>query len=262
MGVTGQIPGQGQAKFSPATQLWYQLTGATGGRAPQVAPGAAAASGGQVDGGTHVYAVAFVYGQSITPPGPSSAAVTMGSGNNTGSLTAIPTGGAGCTARVLYRSKAGQTVPLYVCGILNDNTTTTFTDATADSDLGDPAYVFMLGDDWLQTLQLAANVLAAAAGLIVGPAGTQITNLQVYAQALTPAAVGANTTAEQTFTVTGLTTADKILFVNKPTAQAGLGIVGMRVSGANTLAITFSNNTGAGITTTAGETYLIGAIRS
>ena len=73
---------------------------------------------------------------------------------------------------------------------------------------------------------------------------------------LTPASVGANTTAEQTFTVQGLQLGDQVM-VTKPTTQAGLGIVNSRVSAANTLAITFSNNTGGGITPTAGETYIV-----
>lgn len=77
---------------------------------------------------------------------------------------------------------------------------------------------------------------------------------------LSPAIVAANTTAEQTFTVTGLAVGD-VVMVNKPTTQAGLGIVGARVSAANTLAITFSNNTAAGITPTASEVYAIGGIR-
>lgn len=73
---------------------------------------------------------------------------------------------------------------------------------------------------------------------------------------LSPAQVNANTTAEQTFTLQGLVVGD-IVSVTKPTTQAGLGIVNSRVSAANTLAIAFSNNTGAGITPTAGETYIV-----
>jgi hypothetical protein len=97
-------------------------------------------------------------------------------------------------------------------------------------------------------------------GLMVG-GGTVITKLMVYTPTLSPTIVAANTTAEQTFTVSGLTTADT-LSCNKPTAQAGLGIVGLRVSAADTLAITFSNNTGAGITPTASQVYRIVAVRS
>lgn len=92
--------------------------------------------------------------------------------------------------------------------------------------------------------------------------GTELTQIRLYSATLSPVGVAANTTAEQTFTVTGLATSDKVLFVNKPTAQAGLGIVGMRVSAANTLGITFSNNTATSITPTAAEAYLVGAIRS
>ena len=83
---------------------------------------------------------------------------------------------------------------------------------------------------------------------------------------LTPAIVAANTTAEQTFAATGIGLSTggfpsilpgDFVWVNKPTAQAGLGIVGARVSANDTLAITFSNNTGSGITPTAGEVYAV-----
>lgn len=72
---------------------------------------------------------------------------------------------------------------------------------------------------------------------------------------LSPVSVAANTTAEQALTVQGLLLGDVIVAINKPTAQAGLGIVGARVSAANTIAVTFSNNTGAPIVPTAGEVY-------
>lgn len=77
---------------------------------------------------------------------------------------------------------------------------------------------------------------------------------------LSPVIVAANTTAEQTFPVPGLLPTDMVT-VQKPTAQAGLGIVGARVSAANTLAITFSNNTGSGITPTAAQTYILRVTR-
>lgn len=78
----------------------------------------------------------------------------------------------------------------------------------------------------------------------------------VISVTLSPVLIVLNTTAEQTFTVNGLLPGDMVL-VNKPTTQAGLGIVGSRVSAANTLAITFSNNTAASITPTAAQTYLV-----
>jgi len=76
---------------------------------------------------------------------------------------------------------------------------------------------------------------------------------------LSPTQVAANTSAEQTFTVPGLRVGG-VVFVNKPTAQAGLGIVGARISANNTLAITFGNFTASPITPTASETYQVGSI--
>lgn len=90
--------------------------------------------------------------------------------------------------------------------------------------------------------------------------GTAITQIRVYSATIDPASVAAATSAEQTFTVTGLTTADKVL-VSKPTATAGLGIVNARVSAADTLALTFMNAT-AGAIDAASESYTIVAFRS
>lgn len=89
------------------------------------------------------------------------------------------------------------------------------------------------------------------AGIITG----NVQSLSALSVALTPAIVAANTTAEQTFTVPGVRASDVVVQVSKPSAQAGLGIVGARVSAADTVGITFSNNTAAGITPTAAETY-------
>lgn len=72
---------------------------------------------------------------------------------------------------------------------------------------------------------------------------------------LNPAEVAANTTAEQTFTIPGLTT-DMFVAVNKPDLDAGLGIVNARVSAADTLAISFVNATGSGVNPAA-EDYLV-----
>jgi hypothetical protein len=74
---------------------------------------------------------------------------------------------------------------------------------------------------------------------------------------LSPALVAANTTAEQTFPAAGVLATDLVAVINKPTAQAGLGIVGMRVPSAGNIAITFSNNTAAGITPTASQVYKV-----
>jgi len=72
---------------------------------------------------------------------------------------------------------------------------------------------------------------------------------------LSPASVANATSAEQTFTFTGLLATDYVS-VNKPTAQAGLGIVGTR-AGAGFVGITFMNTTAATITPTASEVYVV-----
>ena len=81
-----------------------------------------------------------------------------------------------------------------------------------------------------------------------------------FTAAFTPAEVAANTTAEQDVTVTGVAVGD-VIFVNKPTAQAGLGIVGVRVKSTDTVSVTFSNNTATPITPTASQTYAFGVLR-
>lgn len=78
---------------------------------------------------------------------------------------------------------------------------------------------------------------------------------------LSPAAVGSNSVAEQTFTVPGLDINDTVVAVNKPSVQNGLGIVGMRVSAQDTLAIAFINMTGGNITPTASEVYKVAVCR-
>lgn len=93
---------------------------------------------------------------------------------------------------------------------------------------------------------------------LVGGGGSS--NAFKFTATLSPAIVAANTSAEQLFTVTGIAVGD-VVYVNKPTAQAGLGIVGFRVSAANQVGITFGNFTAAGITPTAAESYSFGVIR-
>lgn len=80
--------------------------------------------------------------------------------------------------------------------------------------------------------------------------------LVLYTQTLTPSVVSANTTAEQTFTVTGLISGTPV-WVNKPSYTTGLVIAGVRVSATNTLAITYGNLTSASITPPS-EAYTIG----
>lgn len=83
-----------------------------------------------------------------------------------------------------------------------------------------------------------------------------------YAQVkLTPGSVSGNTTAEQTFTITNLGFSPaSFVTVNKPSFQAGLGIVNTRISALDTLAITYVNATSSPITPTA-ESYYLHVVR-
>lgn len=76
--------------------------------------------------------------------------------------------------------------------------------------------------------------------------GGNIVAMGVASVTIDPASVATITTAEQTFTVPGLLTTD-LVWVNKPSLTAGLGVAGARVSAANTLAITFVNPTAGAI---------------
>lgn len=98
--------------------------------------------------------------------------------------------------------------------------------------------------------------------LAVGPAltSTPMTQVRVYSQTITPASVGAATVAEQTFTVTGLTTADKV-FVNAGAIVNAVSIGNVRVSAADTLAVQFCNPTAGALTPTA-VTWKIMAFRT
>jgi hypothetical protein len=77
---------------------------------------------------------------------------------------------------------------------------------------------------------------------------------------INPASVGANTSAEQSFTLPGVQIGDVILDTIKPSLTAGLSLGSARVSAANTVAITFVNSTAAPIDAAA-ETYTLVILR-
>ena len=87
--------------------------------------------------------------------------------------------------------------------------------------------------------------------------------IKKYSITISPAEVAVNTTAEEAFTCTGLLVAsDTIIGVSKPTAQAGLGIVGWRCSDDDEISITFANVTAGALTPTASEEYTVFAHRA
>lgn len=87
--------------------------------------------------------------------------------------------------------------------------------------------------------------------------GTYVSSIQ-----FSPAQVAANTVAEQSmtiFTLAGIVPASQlanaIVHVNKPTAQAGLGVCSARLIDNGHIGVSFVNATAAPITPTAAETY-------
>lgn len=86
-----------------------------------------------------------------------------------------------------------------------------------------------------------------------------ISYTRVYEVSLNPTTVNANSESDQTFTVTGIDTQDKI-YINPPDLVAGLGIMWYNVNAANTIKIRYRNFTGGNIDPAAG-TYKIIAIR-
>jgi hypothetical protein len=91
--------------------------------------------------------------------------------------------------------------------------------------------------------------------------GTVATKLQVLTATYDPASLSANTTREDSVTVTGITTADKILAVIKPTHTTGFVIGNARASASNTVAVTVGNVT-TGAVDAPSETYTFVALRS
>ncbi len=82
----------------------------------------------------------------------------------------------------------------------------------------------------------------------------------VLSVTLSPAAIGATTTGEQTFTVAGVQLGD-FIDISKPSVQPGLSLGNARVSALNTIAIEFANQSSGTLTPTAAEVYLVGVTR-
>lgn len=110
----------------------------TGITAP-TAPTVAATTGAGLSIGSYLYKVTFVTSVGETVGGTESSSVTTTSGNQRVNLTAIPTYSTTqkVIARNIYRTKVGGAsgTELFVATI-SDNTTTTYTDSTADTSLG------------------------------------------------------------------------------------------------------------------------------
>lgn len=79
---------------------------------------------------------------------------------------------------------------------------------------------------------------------------------------LSPSAVNLGTSAEQSFSVPGVLATDRLAYINKPTAQAGLAIgQGRILSTADGLVgATLINDTTASITPTSEQVWVFGIV--
>ena len=90
---------------------------------------------GNVNNGTHKYKITFVNASGETNLGSVSNTVTVDASNKQVALSSIPLSSSNSvTARKIYRTKAGGT-GYYLLTTISDNTTTSYTDNTADADL-------------------------------------------------------------------------------------------------------------------------------
>lgn len=94
-------------------------------------------AGGSVTAGTHSYKVTFVTAVGETTPSVKSSVITaVSTSGQTVPLTDIPVGPVGTVSRKIYRTATGDTGDWKLLATIADNTTTTYSDTTADASLG------------------------------------------------------------------------------------------------------------------------------
>jgi hypothetical protein len=118
-----------------------------------------------------------------------------------------------------------------------------------------------LGDSGRGGTVTLHSSLVAQGGITAAAGSTPLQRIAKYRSVLVPAPVAAHTCTEQKFAVAGVQAADAVIAVNKPSAQAGLGIKGVRATGANSVGVNFCNTTASPITPRAGETYLFAVVQ-
>lgn len=198
---------------------------------------------------------------------------------NTGTVALTPTaevytiyslGGLDCSANnVLIEANVGVILTVATTTTAEQSVTVTGLNVT-DTVVGLSKPTAQAGLGIVGWRVAAANSLGITylnvTGAAITPTSSEVYGVQIFranpaapmnlfSVSLTPAVVASATTAEQGFTVTGLV-ASTMVWVNKPSFQAGLGIAGVRVSGTNNLAVNYCNVTSQSITPAA-ETYLV-----
>ena len=167
--------------------------------APTTGPTTTVVAGTTLGIGNYYYVVSFVTPSGQTSYGPATLATTT-SGNQAVNLTAIPTSPSNLvTARDIYRTDVNglSSGPFYLLTTINDNTTTTYSDTTADSSLG------VAGSDINNSANLqvnGSNVLTVSnisANTAVGINNLQVNTTGYYNTALGSTALQSNTTGYQ-----------------------------------------------------------------
>lgn len=93
---------------------------------PTSVPTVSAGGGGSIAAGDYTYKVTFTYASGESPASAASDTVTVG-GSGSVTVSGIALGGAGCTARKVYRKKTSE--PDYtLVKTISDNTSTSFVD--------------------------------------------------------------------------------------------------------------------------------------
>ncbi len=126
--------------FSTAFNLFkIHSTGTTSvtipARPAPAAPTTADGGAGALAAGTYNHVITFVVNGEESQHGAYSANLVLGA-NRQVSLTNIPLGPSGTTARKIYRTDAAQGLPVKLITTINDNTTTTATDNVPDASRG------------------------------------------------------------------------------------------------------------------------------
>ena len=94
-------------------------------------------------------------------------------------------------------------------------------------------------------------------GPVIGVGGSPLNRYNRLVGMITPSAIGANSSASQLFTVSGVQAADSVLGYQWLTMQkAAVPVLAVRVAGDNSIAIDFSNPTAGSLTPTGGKIVL------
>jgi hypothetical protein len=117
-------------------QLWGDGLSYTWDMGSPIACTALAVAGAGVTAGTHSYKITFVTASGESSGGAKSNVVTTDGVNGQVDLSGIEIGPTGTTQRKVYRTIAGDTGNHLLVATIADNTTTTYSDTTADGSLG------------------------------------------------------------------------------------------------------------------------------